>query len=245
MNLKIYFLLFIFYSFLGWLLEVIDCRFTIKKWVNRGFLIGPLCPIYGVGCLLIILLLNRYLKDPLVLFVLAIIICSLLEYLTSYILEKIFHVRWWDYSHKKYNINGRICLETMLPFGCLGFLIIYILNPFVLKILNIFNPQILNWLFYIIFLLFISDLVVSLKIIRDIKIITSNIAKDNTEEINAKVREKILSKLKSFKKKESKHNKIKNMLFEKSYFTKRFINAYPKFKIINKLKEIKIEKENK
>ena len=71
-------------------MEMVVCYIATKEWVNRGFLIGPICPIYGCGCLLIILLLDRYLKDPIVLFVMAMLLCSLLEYFTSYLMEKLF-----------------------------------------------------------------------------------------------------------------------------------------------------------
>ena len=125
-----YFILFMIYSFMGWCMEVLTVLIPKKKFVNRGFLIGPYCPIYGYGCLLIIILLKNNLDDPLALFLKAIVICSLLEYFTSFFMEKLFNARWWDYSNKKFNINGRICLETMLPFGILACLVMYVLNPF-------------------------------------------------------------------------------------------------------------------
>ena len=103
-----YFLLFMTYSILGWILEV-SCKLVEKKkFVNRGFLIGPYCPIYGWGALIMTLLLNNYLNNIFTLFIMNILICSVLEYFTSYILEVIFKARWWDYSNKKFNINGPI-----------------------------------------------------------------------------------------------------------------------------------------
>ena len=106
--IRFYFLLFISYSVIGWIMETILKTIEYKKFVNRGFLIGPYCPIYGCGALLMTFLLQGYAEDPIVLFVFNIIICSILEYSTSYIMEKIFKARWWDYSYTKYNINGRI-----------------------------------------------------------------------------------------------------------------------------------------
>lgn len=87
MIFKIYFLTFIIYSFVGWIMETLFCFFVTKKMVNRGFLIGPICPIYGVGCMLLIFLLNKYINQPIALFALSIIVCSILEYFTSYIME--------------------------------------------------------------------------------------------------------------------------------------------------------------
>ena len=130
------FLLFLVYSFIGWTIEVVGELIKHKKFVNRGFLIGPYCPIYGFGAIAITLNLTRYYNNLLVLFTMAILICGLLEYFTSFIMEKLFHARWWDYSNMKYNINGRICLETLVPFGILGVLIIQVLNPFFIHILN-------------------------------------------------------------------------------------------------------------
>ena len=122
--------LFFIYAFIGWLMEVCFTFITDHKLVNRGFLIGPLCPIYGHGCLLILLFLKKFADEPITLFFMAMLICSLLEYFTGYLLEKIFKARWWDYSNRKFNINGRICLETLIPFGILGLLIVLIINPF-------------------------------------------------------------------------------------------------------------------
>ena len=139
-----YFLLFIIYSMLGWLIEVSAFLISDKKFINRGFLIGPYCPIYGVGAIVMILTLSNYTDSPLILFVMSIVIFSLLEYYTSYFMEKIFKARWWDYSKKKFNINGRICLETMIPFGLLGLLAMYVINPFLNNIIESFSINTIN-----------------------------------------------------------------------------------------------------
>ena len=193
------FLLFIIYSFLGWCMEMVVCYFATRKWVNRGFLIGPICPIYGWGCLLIILLLKRYLDDPLVLFVMSMVLCSLLEYYTSYLMEKLFKARWWDYSHKKYNINGRICLDNILAFGILGLLMMYFINPFVVKMLGFVSTKVLNIFAIVIFVIFLVDNIVSLKVISGFKKVAKSIHKDSTEEITKKVREILSSQGKLYR----------------------------------------------
>ena len=198
-SLGMLFLLFLIYSFLGWTMEMVVCYFATKKWVDRGFLIGPICPIYGSGCLLIILLLNKYIEDPFVLFVMAMLICSLLEYFTSYIMEKLFKARWWDYSHKKYNINGRICLDNILAFGILGLLMMYVINPFVVKMLGYISINILNIVSLVLFIVFVVDLVVSLKIISGFKNVAKSIHKDSTEEITKKVKEILNNRGKLYK----------------------------------------------
>ena len=110
-NFSYYFLLFFIYSFIGYICEVIYCFILDKgKFQNRGFLYGPYCPIYGFGAIAIIVLLSKYEQYPIVLFVMGAIVASIIEYITSYLMEKIFNNKWWDYSNKKFNINGRICL---------------------------------------------------------------------------------------------------------------------------------------
>ena len=190
----LYFTLFIIYAFLGWLMETIYCYFCTKKLVDRGFLIGPVCPIYGLGCLGIIVLLRKYHSDPLVLFVLAMIICSFLEYFTSYLMEKLFKARWWDYSDKKFNINGRICLENIVAFGVLGLLLINFINPFILSILNKINVNVLNIISIVIFVIFLVDNIISFKVISGFKKVAKSIKKDSTEEITTKVRELLTKK---------------------------------------------------
>lgn len=220
MNYKVLFLLFIIYSSFGWVIEICFTIFQDKKIVNRGFLIGPYCPIYGFGAIFMTLFLKRYSNDFAALFLMSMFICSVLEYFTSLIMEIVFKTRWWDYSHYKYNINGRICLETMIPFGLLGCLMTYILNPFFLKILNIIPNILLTIILIIVFVIFIVDVIISFCIIFKLKGITKNVRKDYTEEITEKVREILLSKsilykriVKAFPDMESKvkHKKAKKI----------------------------------
>ncbi len=211
----IFFLLFIMYSFLGWLMEVILTLICDKKFVNRGFLIGPYCPIYGYGVLGILFLIGKDTSDILAVFLKSILICSVLEYLTSYFMEKLFKVRWWDYSNKKFNINGRICLETMIPFGILGSFCVYILNPFFIKLLYLIPPTIRLILFIVLLIGYIVDNIISFNVVNKIKKEVKYQKRDNTEE----VRENVIKWLK-----------------QNSFLYRHIKNAYPNFKIkgINK-----------
>ena len=213
MSLSKYFILFMIYSFIGWIIEVIDIKIETKKLVNRGFLMGPYCPIYGWGGTLMSILLKNYVNDPLVLFLVAMVICSLLEYTTSYLMEKIFNARWWDYSNKKFNINGRVCLETMIPFGLLGCFLMYLLNPFLLNILKNIPHIILTIIAIILFIIFLIDNIVSYSIITKISISSKKVIKDSTEEITKKIKEYI-----------SKNSK----------FGKRLMKSFPRFKSMRK-----------
>ena len=224
-----YFLLFLIYSFIGWLIEVIGKLIEKHKFINRGFLIGPICPIYGHGCLLMILTLSRYKDNPLTLFIYAIFICSLLEYFTSYFMEKIFKARWWDYSQRKFNINGRICLGTIIPFGLLGLFIMYVSNPFLIEKLKLLPELWLNIIFWTILTMYVVDNIVSGVVVRSIKTADMSASKetDNTEEITKKVKE---------------------ILQAKSILHRRLINAYPKLqavkiKIKDQTEKIKKQKE--
>lgn len=198
----IYILFFFVYSFLGWCLEVICKLITEKRFINRGILIGPICPIYGYGVLIMALFFRKYLNDPITLFILIIVSCSILEYFTSYFLEKVYHTRWWDYSTKKFNINGRICLETMIPFGILGLLIMNYMNPIVFNLLNIL-PKYLIYILSTIFLItYIIDNIISCKIIYNIQKLSKEIQskqiikKDDTERITRLVRKQIEKSMK-------------------------------------------------
>lgn len=187
-NIEIYFLVFLIYSILGWIMECTLGIIEKHKFVNRGFLIGPYCPIYGVGVVGVTLLLSGFTNNLVLLFILSTILCGSLEYFTSYIMEKLFHARWWDYTNRKFNINGRICLETLLPFGIISVLILKYLNPFIFNNLYKIPLNVLMCVSITLFVLYLIDTVVSLKIISNFKDMTKQ-AKDNTEEISKKVKE--------------------------------------------------------
>lgn len=203
-----YFLLFLIYSFIGWLIEVIGKLIEKHKFINRGFLIGPICPIYGHGCILMILTLSRYKDNPLTLFIYAIFICSLLEYFTSYFMEKIFKARWWDYSTKRFNLNGRICAETMIPFGILGTLVICVINPIFEYLLNLFNFETIKITAVVLFIIYIIDYTISLIIMFGFKGTLKTVEKDGTEEIT---------------------KKVKKILINKNVLYKRLVEAFPNF----------------
>lgn len=208
--------LFLIYSFIGWIVEVSAFLIQDHKFVNRGFFIGPVVPIYGTGGILITILLTKYQSDPIVLFCMAVIVCSILEYLTSYIMEKIFKTRWWDYSNKKFNINGRICLSNLILFGIMGLVMVYLINPFLIDILNKIDPILLKCVVSILMVLFVIDFFVSFSVTSKIKNVGKVVLKDSTEEINAKVKEILLSKGK---------------------LTRRVIKAFPNFDIRFKQKK--------
>ena len=202
-----YFLIFILYTFIGWIGEVILTLFTEKKFINRGFLIGPACPIYGFGAIIMTLYLTQYKDDLFMVFTMGAVICSILEYITSYLMEKIFKARWWDYSRFKFNINGRICLYFSCLFGLGGVILIYVTNPIILPFLNSLPNIVINITSIILLILFLIDVIISFNIINKVKSTAEVVSKDYTEEVNKKVNEVLKNK----------------------FFQFRILKAFPKF----------------
>ncbi len=223
--LRDYVLLFMIYSFAGWCIETTIKWVSTKKFVNRGFLIGPCLPIYGFGAVGIIIFLSRYSDDFITLFCMGTVLCCVLEYFTSYIMEKLFHARWWDYSSKKFNIAGRVCLETAVLFGLGGCLVVYIINPLLIGLFDIIPNIILNIITILFIVGLIVDFAISFKVIFAFRNFTDNLRKDSTAEIN-----KLVNK----------------MIASKSILGKRLMQAFPNFKIdIESLKNIKLTTKRK
>lgn len=154
---------FFVYSFLGWIYETIYCSLTAGHFVNRGFLYGPVIPIYGSCIVFSILLLYDKKINKIVLFGICAFIASAFEYVTSWWMELIFHRRWWDYSNELFNINGRVCLGAALVFGLFGVLILCYFHPILEKFLNeCVSPKLTKILLRIIVPIFAIDVIVSI-----------------------------------------------------------------------------------
>lgn len=129
--------IFLIYAFIGWCTEVSYATLDAGKFVNRGFLNGPYCPIYGIGVLIVVVILTPLKNSLLILFIGSFVLTSVLEYITGYVLEKVFHNKWWDYSDKPYNIKGYICLKFSLFWGFACTFIVLILHPIIYGIIKI------------------------------------------------------------------------------------------------------------
>ncbi|MDO4173625.1 MAG: putative ABC transporter permease, partial [Eubacteriales bacterium] len=132
-----YVMIFLIYSCMGWIFETIYCTIVTHRWANRGFLYGPVCPIYGCGAVAITILVQRMEQPDMggiawwQIYLLSVVGSAVLEFVTSLVLEKLFHASWWDYSHLPFNIQGRVCLRNSLLFGVAGLVIVYLILPVV------------------------------------------------------------------------------------------------------------------
>ena len=135
---------FFIYAFLGWCAEVLYAAAVEKRFVNRGFLNGPVCPIYGVGVALIALLMGPFSGNLLALFIGSMILGSALEWTAGFLLEKIFRQKWWDYSNEPHNLNGYVCLKFSVLWGFAGAVVVRFIVPSTSRLAHLM-PQPLGW----------------------------------------------------------------------------------------------------
>lgn len=194
--LQYYFLMFICYAFFGWCFECVHMAITTKEIVNRGYLNGPIVPVYGIGLTLIVTLLSGFKDNFILLFFLALLIIATVEYLTSVVLEKIFKIRWWDYTNYKFNLNGRICLNTMTIFIIGAMIMIYLVNPTIIRLLNLLNTKWLTIIATILLILFLIDNILSFKVAKQFVTTSNSKRLDKTPDIRKYTRSLIFKNTK-------------------------------------------------
>ena len=223
-------LLFFAYAFLGWCIEVTLKYFQFHRFINRGFLTGPWLPIYGSGAALITVVIKGL--APLefsvgTTFAVSFLLCGFLEYMTSYVLEKRFHARWWDYSQKPMNLHGRVWIGNLVLFGLGGVLIVELINPVLLRLSEQLSFTLREVLAFSLSAVFIADYVVSHFVLKLVKAGVENSEADDTEAISKEVR---------------------LLLSDRSVFHRRFAEAYPEVvykteRIAARMEEIRAETE--
>lgn len=155
-------LLFLVYSFLGWCVEVSFVAVTTGRVVNRGFLNGPVCPIYGVGMLGALLLLEPVSDNLVLLFFLGMLLCTLVELIGGWILERAFHTRWWDYTDKPFNLGGYVCLGFSIMWGFAVTFAVRLIHPLIF-LLICWLPHLVGWILIgVLYALFLIDFVLTL-----------------------------------------------------------------------------------
>lgn len=182
-NLLTYFLI---YSFLGWFLESVYKSICEKKIINSGFLYGPFCPIYGCGAIIMYIFLDDVKSKPIITFCLGFVVLSIWEYIVGVFLEKVFHRKYWDYSEKKLNLQGRVCLLNSIFWGILGVLFIDVIHPFVTEQLSNVDATIILYSDICIAAIMIIDAIVN--IFRNFSIA---IELKRVEELSNNIKEKL------------------------------------------------------
>ncbi len=202
-------LLFFLFSVAGWCMEVILKYIQYHRFINRGFLIGPYCPIYGSGAVFITVAV-RLLKgvDSSVgsTFLISFVLCGALEYFVGYYMEKRYHARWWDYSQKPMNLHGRIWIGNLILFGLGGVLIVDIINPVVFPLFYRISDRLLYILAACIVVVMVTDNVFSHFIMKLVKVNVESSEADNTEQIG---------------------QEIMLLMTNRSVFHSRLVKAYP------------------
>ena len=205
---------FIIYCVCGWIWESTYCSVKARKWINRGFLMGPYIPIYGCGALVVYLTLYPLKEQLWLVYIGGVIFPTILEFLTSWIMEKLFAATWWDYSNEKYNIQGRICLKVSLFWGFFSLVMVEILHPFVLSLIEKLPRtagQVLGGIFVVVFS---ADLVNTVLATLDVK---------KTLEKMEDVREDIAQFLEV-------HKRYEESIAKPRAVFQHHIKAYPNFK---------------
>lgn len=235
---------FIIYSFMGWVCESIYCSVLEKKLINRGFVSGPFCPIYGFGALAILKLLTPFTEDYMTVFVAGVIITSAVEYISSYLLEKIFQTTWWNYSNYPFNINGRVCLRNSVMFGLLSVALNFFIHPKVaqwVSAVSIFYLQLGTALFTIFFSIDFGETVYSILKLNDqlksLEAIKAEVAAKYAElgqEFGLDAMLKRIRELTEIPQKpdligvEELLARFKNKLIKLKYSQRRLLRAFPK-----------------
>lgn len=158
-----YFFTFMLYSLVGWIMETLLFLIRDKRVVKRGFLFGPLCPIYGTGAVLCTAVLYGRVTNIFLIFIYGLLMCGTLEYLTHFVMEKCFHAMWWDYSTRRFNIRGRVYLNGLLIFGAGCVLIVKLLQPLVFKLIGIMPHAVLYGVCFALYSILIIDFAATLE----------------------------------------------------------------------------------
>lgn len=196
----LYILYFFFYSAVGWAFESIYCSIGERKLINRGFLTGPMCPIYGTGTLVMeILLYNPFRDNPIAVFFLGMLFCDIVEYLTSFIMEKLFNARWWDYKDELLNIKGRICLKHTIIWGMGSLAFVKIVHPRIEVLFGNLSDRTIKITVIVILSVFVVDVIFAVIKALDIRKLHTKLIElketitSNTSEIISAVDEKYTS----------------------------------------------------
>lgn len=259
--------IFIIYAFLGWCSEVAFAAVNKGKFVNRGFLNGPVCPIYGVGMLIVVLCLWSLRDRPLLLFLGSALLTTALEFVTGFVLEKFFHDKWWDYSDMPFNIKGYVCLKFTVLWGLAASFIIGAVHRFVYMLI-VKTPFVLGVILLAVFsAAFIADFIVTLTALvklpkklkamaeaeRALRAVSDKIGENISDTtIAAKEKGEALAeenkpRLEELKAEYEKKKKELSAMLERNFVQRRIFKAFPNLKngrykaIFDRISELKLK----
>jgi len=252
--------IFLIYGFLGWCTEVAFAAFKHRKFVNRGFLYSPICPIYGIGVLCVVSVLNVYAEKTMLLYITSVIITTVLEWITGFLLEKLFHHKWWDYSNIPFNISGYVCLPFSLIWGIACVVIIKWIHPFFMKFI-MWIPKPLGVLFLIVATIcLVVDICITVQGILNMNIRLSKMQElaDELQKLSIKIGTNISDNVldsietqEAIKKRiEEVKEKYQELIGKQPKMYKRIIRAFPNIKShryeqqMEKLKEFLARKKD-
>lgn len=200
------FIYFFIYSIFGWVLESVYKTIYEKRWVNSGFLHGPLCPIYGTGAIMMILFLSSFKNNIFLLFLVGFIVLSIWEYFVGWLLETLFNTKYWDYTNNKCNIKGRVCLFNSVIWGLLGVIFVGFIHPLIENKILLIQPNILLWIDLILIIPLVIDTIISI-----VKVTSINKALEKFKDIGENLKDR-LEELKELNlKKELNADKFKDI----------------------------------
>ncbi len=259
--------IFIIYAFLGWCSEVAFAAVNKGKFVNRGFLNGPVCPIYGVGMLIVVLCLWNLRDRPLLLFLGSALLTTALEFVTGFVLERFFHDKWWDYSDMPFNIKGYVCLKFTILWGLAASFIIGAIHRFIYMLIEK-TPFVLGVILLAVFsAAFIADFTVTLTALvklpkklkamaeaeRALRAVSDKIGENISDTtIAAKEKGEALaeenkSRLEELKAEYEKKKKELSAMLERNFVQRRIFKAFPNLKngrykaIFDRISELKLK----
>lgn len=259
--------IFIIYAFLGWCSEVAFAAVNKGKFVNRGFLNGPVCPIYGVGMLIVVLCLWNLRDRPLLLFLGSALLTTALEFVTGFVLERFFHDKWWDYSDMPFNIKGYVCLKFTILWGLAASFIIGAIHRFIYMLIEK-TPFVLGVILLAVFsAAFIADFTVTLTALvklpkklkamaeaeRALRAVSDKIGENISDTtIAAKEKGEALAeekkpRLEELKAEYEKKKKELSAMLERNFVQRRIFKAFPNLKngrykaIFDRISELKLK----
>lgn len=233
------FLYFFIYSVLGWACETIYCAICQGKFSDRGFMYGPYCPIYGFGGMIVVMCLQPFHASPVAVFFLGMLLTTILEYMTSYVMEKLFNAKWWDYSHLPFNINGRVCLLNSFLFGIMGIIVAYGLQPKIAELVAAIPLVSIHFIVMVLLVAMSADFVASLNTVLNFKKKLAAI-----KELAESIAEKETNKLANMELIKQLEEIRKELVKKSSAWNTRIIEAFPNIdmpKLSKQLEELKLE----